>query len=58
MKMTVKNKHIMYENYVKGKEIERHLPGCYSLTSLKCTDDDDEKEYKMELSASTVAFIS
>ena len=45
------------KNYVKRKKIERHLPGYCSYTSLECIDDD-EKEYKMELSASTVAFIS
>ena len=34
---------LIEEKYVKRKEIERHLPGYYSQTSLECTDDNQKR---------------
>ena len=31
------------KKYIESKEIERHLPGYYSWTSLECTDDDEKE---------------
>ena len=33
---------MVYFQYVKKKEIERHLPGCFPWTLLQYTDDNEE----------------
>ena len=47
--LTVKKEQGTDKNYVTRKEIERHLPGYYSQTSLECIDDDEKAQWPKAL---------